>query len=231
MKQLYSGLLFFSVAIFATACSVTGNKAIDNKEAVIADKILTASGHSQYDQNASLSAKQRRLAAEQSAKISAYRQLAAKLYQERLPGGLTVAGQVVKNEAYRLYFDTFLREAKVVAWLPLGNSLQTTMALTVTDRFYRCIAGDMTYLGQCLQEDNKIPFTRLGYNTAEVKPVNLACSSADCSGQFYISGFSQGKNKMDSALLNAGLYDGEWLVNTSSRLFINYILLNAIPNL
>ncbi len=227
MKFIYSGILFLGISVISSACSVTVNKIFDAKEAVIADEILTASGHSQIDQGATTS-QQRRFAAEQSAKLSGYRQLAAMLYQKRLPNGQTVAGQVMKNEAYRIYFDIFLRDAKVVNLQTLGNTLYARMSLTVSDRFYRCIAGNLTFLEQCLQENNKIPFTRLGYNIAQVKTINLACGSANCNGGVDVGGFSQGKNALDRGLLNAGLYDSEWLLNTSSRLFVNYFLVNGI---
>lgn len=209
-----------------SACSVTGKPFFEAEKVVIPDKTLTASGFGQLDQNASISIQHRRFAAEQSAKIKGYRQLASQLYQEKLPGGLTVAGQVMKNETYRMYFDTFLREAQVVDWQTSGTILHANMELTVTDRFYQCIASELAFLKQCLREDNKMPFTRLGYKKSEAKGVNLACGS-DCGGQLSMNGFSQGKKGFDQTLLNYGLYDKQWILNMSSNLLVNFILLKS----
>ncbi len=227
MKSLYSAILILAMSLIAAACSLTANKMVDEKEMLVADETITVSGHSQIDRVITAS-QQQRFAAEQSAKLNGYRQLAAILYQKRLADGRVVGGQVMKNEAYRLYFDIFLRNAKVVNWQVLGNTLYTSMALTVTDRFYQCIASDSGFLAQCLQEENKLPFTRLGYNSAQVKTINLACGSIDCNGLLDVGGFSHGKNAFDRGLLNVGLYDAEWLLNTSSRLFANYFLIKGI---
>ncbi len=229
MKSTFWGIVISVVSVLVSACSMTGSQYRAEGKSVSVDKIITASGSGRSNLDNSDRPRLHRFSAEQSAKMSAYRKMAAILYQEHLPGGLTVAGQVLKNEVYRLYFDLYLRKAKVLSQQPLGNTLNVTLALVVDDRFYRCMAADQAFIRQCLQQDNKIPFTRLGYKTATQKTVNLSCSTADCGGNFDIGGFTQGKNIVDKGLLSAGLYDSEWILNTSSRIFIEYLLLNGIP--
>ncbi len=225
---MLSKLVFFTTMLVAVGCSeLNFQKAQEHK--VLAPKTLTASGQSLYRNEPSLTQHQIELAAEQASKMQAYRRLAALLYQVNLTDGKTVGGQVIADESYRLYFDLFLREAKVTALQSLGNAVHITLSLPVTSRFFQCIDGSLSTVRLCLQQDDKVAFTRLGTTLAEVKAVNLGCSNADCSGLFHVGGFDQRKNILDRGLLNAGLYDSEWALNSTGRLFLNYILLNGIP--
>ncbi|WP_036300139.1 hypothetical protein [Methylomarinum vadi] len=230
MKAALSRSVIFVLAMFMFACASTGEKRTA-QEVTFTPKNLRASGKAVIPVDASLTKAQRRLAAKQAAKMNAYRSLASLLYQEQLSGGMTVGGRVISNESHRVYVDTFLREAKVDFMRDFGNQLHTVLSLALTDRFYRCMSGPEEVVRLCLLEDNKMPFTRLGYNSAEVKTVNLACGTADCKGMLSVQGFSNGKNAFDRTLLNAGLYDGEWMVNSAGRLLVNFILLNNIPEL
>lgn len=217
-------------AAFLTACSGTQVK---NNNAASIDaqhKVLAAMGQSLIRQAPGLSQQQRKLNADQAAKMEAYRGLAALLYRERLAGGGTIAERVMQDEGYRIYLDLFLREAKVDETQALGNVLRVNLALSLNDRFYQCMGGDATVVRQCLLQDNKLLFTRLGYNMAELKTVNLGCGVSDCSDLFHVGGFNRHKNGFDRALLSAGLYDSEWIGNTSARLLVNFFLLHGFAH-
>ncbi|WP_305907360.1 hypothetical protein Q9L42_016320 [Methylomarinum sp. Ch1-1] len=228
MTQIISRLLFFSLAaMMLTACAGSGARI--SEQAQETTKVMTASGQGRFIEDASLTREQTRLAAEQAAKMDAYRELASLLYREDLGDGGTVGAQVMRDESYRVYFDTYLREAKVLSSQTLGKVVHVDLTLALTERFYHCMAGETRRVRQCLLQDDKIPFTRIGYRSAEIKTVNLGCGSVDCSGLLHVNGFADGKNAFDRGLLNAGLYDSEWTLNTAGRLFINYIFLNSIP--
>lgn len=230
MKQIFSKSIVFALALLLLACSSTGAKKHATVDA-FAPKRLTVSGHGVPPRDASLTKMQAQLLAEQAARLNAFRALASLLYREQLNEGATAGGQVLRDERYRIYFDLYLREAETISVRNVGNTVQTDLSLTVTDRFYRCMSGQLDVVQQCLRQDNKMPFTRLGYRSAEKKTVNLACSADGCADMLHVQGFADRKNAFDRGLLNAGLYDGEWSVNTAARLLINFILLNNIPNL
>lgn len=229
MKQILFRLFFiFITAVLLTACA--GNQ-VKNDGVKTPDKIhkvITATGQSVLTQAAGLSEQQIKLKAEQKAKMRAYRSLAAALYHEKLNGAKTVASLVMRDESYRVYVDLFLREAKSGDSQILGKTLLTQLNLSLTDRFYRCMNATVEGIRRCLLEDNKMQFTRLGYNSAEVKTVNLACGAADCSDLFHVGGFNRQKNGFDRGLLSAGLYDSEWIVNASGRLLANFLLIQGI---
>ncbi len=230
MNRLFCRLILSMLTVFLCACSTMQPKQGDEEFSYLS-KSLSASGSGAMPADGSLTRAQSRLAAEQVAKMNAYRALASALYREGLADGSTVGGQVVRDEAYRIYVDTFLREAKVDAMQAYGNTMQARLTLHVTDRFYRCMSGRVDVVRQCLQQDNKLPYTRLGYASAERKTVSFGCVTADCNGMLHVAGFSGGKNAFDRGLLSAGLYDSEWAVNTAGRLLVNFILLNSIPEL
>lgn len=191
-------------------------------------KVITATGQGVLTQAAGLSEQQIKLKAEQDAKMRAYRSLASVLYYEKLNGSKTVASLVMRDESYRVYVDLFLREAKFGDSRILGKKLLTQLDLSLTDRFYRCMNATVEGVRRCLLEDNKMQFTRLGYNSSEVKTVNLACGTADCSDLFHVGGFNRQKSAFDRGLLNAGLYDSEWIVSASGRLLANFLLIQGL---
>jgi outer membrane protein FlgP len=212
-----------------TACTWTGvNKA---KSSEYLPKQLQATGFHAISHLPGLTQRQAKFQAEQGARMQAYRQLASQLYQEKLSEGRNVAAQVMADEIYRIYFDTYLRDAVLTTNQESAQSVTASLKLELTPQFYRCMDGQASYVAQCLQSSGKIPFTRIGYNKAESRTVNLACGSAACDGLFHVGGFNRQKNSVDRTLLNAGLADGEWIVNTSGRLVSHFILLNTIPDL
>lgn len=193
-------------------------------------KTLRADGYSRFDNSGNLKVKQRWLSAQQLAKLNAFRALADQLYYEPVGGGATVGTQVVRNEVYRVYLDTYLREARAADYRAVQDNLKTTLQLQLTPRFYQCMGGDEAQVGRCLQEDDKLAFTRLGYKRATSTTANLACGMADCSDQFYVAGFGKQPNAVDGVLLESGWYDLEWTVNTGARTIINYLLIQGFLN-
>lgn len=193
------------------------------------EKTLSASGYANFS-NDSVQFKQRWLSTQQQAKLNAYRGLADQLYYEPVGGGKTVGSQVVSQEIYRIYLDGYLREAKASDYRTVKDTLKATMTLTLTPRFYQCMGGGSAQIERCLREDNKLEITRLGYRQAQSTTVNLACGNRDCSDQFYVQGFSKDRTELNAGLLKAGLYDGQWLINTSARSLFNFLLLEGMVN-
>ena len=195
------------------------------------DKTLMASGYSQFaDVGVMQTVNQRWLSAQQTAKLNAYRSLADQLYYEPLGNNKTVGSQVVLNEVYRVYLDTYLRNAQAIDYLTVKNSLKATLQLKLTPRFYQCMGADLADARQCLHEDDKMAFTRIGYKTATTTSNNLACGQMDCSDQLYVKGFSKDQNVVDGALLDAGFYDTEWTINSGARGLFNYLLIYGFLN-
>ena len=131
---------------------------------------------------------------------------------------------MIKDEPFRVYVDLFLREAKVVESRHLADQQKVLLRLYLSPRFYHCISSTVERVSQCLQEDNKTPFTRIGYQQAPVSTVNLACS--DCEAQLSVSGFSKEKHGVDGFLLDAGLYDTEWAVNMATKAMLRYFFIS-----
>jgi hypothetical protein len=187
-------------------------------------KTLFANGYSQVRNIPQLSKTQNLYAAEQAAKLQAYRGLAKQLYLEQLSENTVVADQVLKNDRYRVYLDLFLREAKTIEFLQGVQQNKVALELNLTPRFYRCISSSLTIVSHCLQEDNKALYTRVGYQSVPLNTVNLSCSSSNCATHLDVSGFSTEKNNIDSTLLNYGFYDSEWTVNVALRSALRYFI-------
>ncbi|MGZ4958134.1 MAG: hypothetical protein ACXV7J_02670 [Methylomonas sp.] len=202
-----------------SACSSLGGSKAESVEPVKTSKTMRATGYSRFD-NGNVSTNQRWLMAQQAAKLDAYRGLADQLYKEVLDGQKTVGSQVMSDDIHRMYLDTYMRSAKPVDYRTVRDTLQASLELNVTPRFYRCMAGDAAVVNQCLQEDNKLPFTRTGNKPAIITSVNMACDNPDCSDQLHVQGFSRERHAVDNALLDLGLYDTEWMVQTGVNLFL-----------
>ncbi len=220
MKRTASWVIAVLTLCLLTACSSVGGNKAETTAPVTAGKTLRAVGYSRYENGGNVSVDQRWLMAQQAAKLDAYRGLADQLYKEVLDGQKTVGSQVMNDEVYRVYLDTYLRGAHAVDYRTVKDTLKATLELDVTPHFYRCMAGDTVIVSQCLQADNKLPFTRLGNKPATMVSVNMACSNPDCSDQLSVQGFSKDRNPVDDALLNMGLYDTEWMAQTGVNLFI-----------
>lgn len=223
-----NGATGFKIVLLMLALS--GCASVNVHEEVSTSKTLVASGDSQFNNSGQLSVNNRWLSAQQLAKLNAYRGLADQLYYEPLGENKTVGSQVISHEVYRVYLDIYLRGAHASDYQTVRNNLKTTLELTLTPRFYQCMSGDVALARQCIQEDDKLAFTRLGYKTATKTTANLACDRVDCSDQFYVSGFSKERNPVDGFLLDAGFYDVQWTVNTGARTLFNYLLINGFIN-
>lgn len=221
---------FFAALVVLTL--VAGCASVGGKSAAImpTEKTLRASGYSQFDNSGKLAVNQRWLQAQQGAKLDAYRGLADLLYRETLSDGTTVGTQVMRAEIYRIYLDSYLREARASDYRAVKDNLKTTLELRLTPRFYQCMGGDTVQVEQCLQDDNKLAFTRLGYKAATKTSANLACGNRDCADQFYVAGFSKRPSWVDDKLLDAGLYDVEWTANMGLRTLFNYLLVHGFFN-
>lgn len=219
MIKLIIKLLLSISLITLVACSSAPTKPVDS---VVKkpDKVLRAQGYSRLPPLAHLTQTQNQFAIEQAATVNAYRELAKQLYSESLAGGLIVADQVIKQEAFRVYLDLFLREAKVTESKAVADQKKVVLELTLTPRFYQCISTTAAKASECLREDDKVQFTRIGYKQAPMSTVNISCS--DCSSQLSVSGFSTEKNRLDRAMLDVGLYDAGWLGNMATSAMIRY---------
>lgn len=228
MKRIAWLVLVGVLGCGLAACSSVGSNKPDTPAAVTTGKALRATGYSHFDDSGKVSVNQRWLMAQQTAKLNAYRGLADQLYKEVLDGKNTVGSQVMRDEVYRVYFDTYLRGALAVDYRTVKDVLMATVELKLSPRFFRCMSGDADVVNQCLQDDGKLPFTRIGYKPATTTSVNMACDNRDCSDQLYVQGFSKERNRVDDALLDAGLYDVEWMVRTGADLTARYFLLQGL---
>ena len=228
MKRALLWILFGLAICLSAGCSSLGGKTGSAAAEPVTSKTLRATGYSRFEDGGNISVNQRWLMAQQAAKLEAYRGLADQLYKETLDGQKTVGSQVMSDEAYRVYLDTFLREARSVDYRTVKDTLRTTMELSLTPRFYRCMSGDAAIVNQCLQEDNKLAVTRLGYKPATMASANLACGARDCSDQFYVQGYSKDRNMVDNVLLDGGLYDAEWSVHTGASLFVRLFMFQEL---
>jgi hypothetical protein len=222
-------LIFWASAALAlmNACTVIPPKPRAQMVMPIA-KTLRATGFSRFDDNTQLNAHQRWLSAQQAAKLDAYRDLAAQLYQEVVPGNTTVGAQVIAAEAYRVYVDAFLREARATDYRTIKDSLKATLELTLTDRFFWCVSSDEKGVAECLQEENKMAFTRTGTKPVLVANTNMACEQFDCSDLVDVHGFNSAPDQIDNALLDAGYYDREWFWQTSVAISRRITLLKGV---
>lgn len=228
MKGMMGLKLVLITLVLCGCASVNSHDTVSTAPA--SNKTLMANGNSRFDDSGRLSVNNRWLSAQQLAKLNAYRGLADQLYYEPLGENKTVGSQVISHEVYRVYLDIYLRGARATDYRTAQNNLKTTLELTLTPRFYQCMSGDVALVSQCIQEEDKLAFTRLGYKAAARTTTNLACGNVDCSDQFYVSGFSKERNAVDSVLLNAGFYDVQWTVNTGARMIFNYLIINGFVN-
>ncbi len=224
MKKLTLNIGSILILVVLAGCSSVSTKSVDSVDkysAYIANKVLQAKGYSKLSQFTEI---QNELVIEQSAKLNAYRDLAKQLYSTKLSEQLAIADQVIKDEIYRIYLDLFLREARIVESTNIADQRMVILELDLSARFYHCISTTVNVVSKCLQEDNKIPFTRIGYQQATKSTVNLACATSNCGAQISVSGFSKEKSALNSALQNAGLYDTEWTINIALRSMVQYFL-------
>ncbi|MCF6252546.1 MAG: hypothetical protein L3J75_14970 [Methylococcaceae bacterium] len=225
MKKITFSSLLTVILILLVGCGSVSTKVVESSTPENI-KTLLASGYSQLRKRTQMTQGQNTFATEQSAKLNAYRELAKQVYTEKLDNGLVVADQVLKDEAYRIFLDLFLREAQVVESKTIADQKKIALALGLTPRFYQCFSGTVAVVSQCLQEDNKIPFTRIGYQHAALSRVNLSCAASGCIAPLSVSGFSKEKDAVDNVLLDYGLYDTEWTANIALKTLLRYFVLS-----
>jgi len=168
---------------------------------------------------------QSRYLTEQDAQILAYRELAKQLYPILLDDDLVVADQVLKDELFRTYVDLFCVKPRLLISEYFADRQKISLALSLTPRFYHCVSSTRAVTSHCLQQDNKMQFTRLGYQNTLLSVVNVSCSASDCTHQLQVAGFSATKHPLDRSWLNIGLYDSEWAINMGLNTMLNYLLL------
>lgn len=224
MKKNILTMLIIVACIQLTACSSLGLKPYQSKPQ-FTTKTIQAYGDSFVSHDRQLTDTENRFATEQAAKINAFRLLAEKVFDETLIDNLKVADQIITDESYRLYLDIFLREAKVIGYTSIADRKRVSLELSLTPRFYQCFSSTIQVVSKCLEEDNKIPFSRLGYQQVPTSTVNMACASSSCFGELSVSGFSKEKNVVDRTLLNFGLYDTEWTANMALKTWLRYFFI------
>ena len=79
---------------------------------------------------------QRRLMSMRAAKIDAYRSLAERVNGMQIWGGTTVGDMVVEKDRYRVYVDTYLRGARVIAENPQEDGTFETVVEMKVDRAF-----------------------------------------------------------------------------------------------
>lgn len=225
VKKVLIKILLIIGLLQLVACSSVTIKESTN---FIPRKLLVANGYAQTSIEPQLSLRQSQYKMEQAAKIEAYRELAKQLYSEKVTDRTTVADQVIKDETFRTYLDLFLREAIVKDFVHFADQKKITLELSLSPRFYYCFSSTVDVVTQCLKQDNKTPFTRVGYKQVPLSVVNLDCISSYCDSQISVSGFSKKKNSVDSAMLSYGLYDSDWTINMALKSALRYFALTKV---
>lgn len=88
---------------------------------------------------------QRRLMSMRAAKIDAYRSLAERVNGMQIWGGTTVGDMVVEKDRYRVYVDTYLRGARVIAENPQEDgTFETVVEMKVDRNFLAGVLGGKT---------------------------------------------------------------------------------------
>ena len=79
---------------------------------------------------------QRRLMSMRAAKVDAYRSLAERISGVQIWGGTTLGDMVVEKDRFRVYIDTYLRGARVIAENPQEDgSFETVVEVKVDQNF------------------------------------------------------------------------------------------------
>lgn len=156
MKRAIIKIMGLGMGLMLVACASTEPKPL----AIMQSKTLMADGYGSFDDR--LQVKQRWLSTQQIAKLNAYRGLADQLYDEPLANGDTIGSKVIGDEAYRIYLDNYLREARASDYRTLNSTLKVTLSLTLTPQFYQCMGGDQAAIKHCLRHDHKLDFQSSG---------------------------------------------------------------------
>ena len=97
---------------------------------------------------------QRRLMAMRAAKIDAYRSLAERVTGIQIWGGTTIGDMVVEKDRFRVYIDTYINGARVIAENPLDDgTFETIVELTVDQNFLSKTLPEKV-INDCIQNVN-----------------------------------------------------------------------------
>ena len=98
---------------------------------------------------------QRRLMAMRAAKIDAYRSLAERVTGIQIWGGTTIGDMVVEKDRFRVYIDTYINGARVIAENPLDDgTFETIVELTVDQNFLSKTLPEKV-INDCIENVNK----------------------------------------------------------------------------
>lgn len=82
---------------------------------------------------------QMKLLAQRAARMDAYRLITEHVYGLKLSGNTTVADMVVKNDSLKSYVNGFIRGAREISMLPMGNdefTYESVMEVKVDQAFF-----------------------------------------------------------------------------------------------
>jgi len=118
---------------------------------------------------------QRRLMAMRAAKIDAYRSLAERVTGIQIWGGTTIGDMVVEKDRFRVYIDTYINGARVIAENPLDDgTFETIVELTVDQNFLSNTLPEKI-VNDCIQNVNTPTYKGGGLmRTADANDVSNA---------------------------------------------------------
>ncbi|WP_245820315.1 LPP20 family lipoprotein [Marinobacter lutaoensis] len=139
-------LALVSLAWGLSACAPVGGyrntESSANPES-LAPIVVRASGFGTYENVSTDRLDPRlRLLARRASRLDAYRNLAERVYGTVVYGGATVNDFVLRNDLFRVYVDSYIRGAKVVAVNEHSDGVvETVMELKLEPRFRACVSG------------------------------------------------------------------------------------------
>lgn len=128
---------------------------------------------------------QRRLMAMRAAKIDAYRNLAERVHGVKIWGGTTIGDMVVEKDRFRVYLDTHLSGAKVIAENPMEDgTFETTVEFGIDQGFIKNAGLQTVSNNPCNNPGQPSPVrhTRDNPGSQAMIPVSTVTST---QGDFY----------------------------------------------
>ncbi len=101
--------------------------------------IIRVTGHGTVRPDSGHTVSQMKLLAQRAARMDAYRLITEHVYGLKLSGNTTVADMVVKNDSLKSYVNGFIRGAREISMLPLGNddyTYEAVMEVKVDQAFF-----------------------------------------------------------------------------------------------